>query len=267
MRVYKGTDKDMKCRGKQYEIGVEATEKRAEVCEIGIHACEYPLDVFRYYPPCDGSRYFVGDLEGIAEKREPDKVVGTKLTLNAEVGIPGFVKAAVEYIKERIDWKNAKKSNTGYYSVATNTGDRSAATNTGDYSAATNTGYRSAATNTGNYSAATNTGNRSAATNTGNRSAATNTGDRSAATNTGNRSAAEVTGKESVAIDLGIEGRAKGALGCWLVLAEWALDEKSGEWYRIAVRSAMVDGTAILENTWYMLVEGEFKNVEEGAGA
>lgn len=222
MRVYKGTDKDMKCRGKQYEIGVEATEKRAEVCEIGIHACEYPLDVFRYYPPCDGSRYFVGDLEGIAEKREPDKVVGTKLTLNAEVGIPGFVKAAVEYIKERIDWKNAKKSNTGYYSAATNTGDRSAATNTGDYSAATNTG---------------------------------------------NYSAAEVTGKESVAIDLGIEGRAKGALGCWLVLAEWALDEKSGEWYRIAVRSAMVDGTAILENTWYMLVEGEFKNVEEGAGA
>ena len=195
MRVYKGTDKDMKCRGKQYEIGVEATEERAEVCEIGIHACEYPLDVFRYYPPCDGSRYFVGDLEGIAEKREPDKVVGTKLTLNAEVGIPGFVKAAVEYIKERIDWKNAKKSNTGDYS------------------------------------------------------------------------AAEVTGKESVAIDLGIEGRAKGALGCWLVLAEWALDEKSDEWYRIAVRSAMVDGTAILENTWYMLVEGEFKKVEEGAGA
>ena len=204
MKVYKGTDKDMKCRGKQYEIGVEATEERAELCERGIHACEYPLYVFRYYPPGNGSRYFVGDLEGTAEKREPDKVVGTKLMLNAEVGIPGLVKAAVEYIKERVDRENIKESNTGDYSAATNTGDRSAA---------------------------------------------------------------EVTGKESVAIALGIEGRAKGALGCWLVLAEWALDEESGEWRRIAVRSAMVDGTAILENTWYMLVEGEFKKVEGGAGA
>ena len=197
MKVYKGTDKDMKCRGKQYEIGVEATEERAELCEIGIHACEYPLDVFCYYPPCNGSRYFVGDLEGIAETRGPDKVVGTKLKLNAEVGILGLVKAAVEYVKERVDWENAKESNTGICSAATNTGDYSAATNTGDYSAATNTGNRSAATNTGICSAATNTGYRSAATNTGYRSAATNTGNYSAATNTGDYSAATNTGDYS----------------------------------------------------------------------
>ena len=147
-------------------------------------------------------------------------------------------------------------TNTGYQSAATNTGDRSAATNTGDYSAATNTGYQSAATNTGDQSAATNTGNRSAATNTGYRSAATNTGNRSAATNTGNRSAAEVTGKESIAIVTGKDSKAKGSIGCWIVLTE------RGEWdgnvYPIKeVKAVRVDGEIIKPDTYYKLINGE----------
>ncbi len=148
-------------------------------------------------------------------------------------------------------------TNTGYRSAATNTGYQSAATNTGDQSAATNTGYRSAATNTGNQSAATNTGYQSAATNTGDQSAATNTGDRSAATNTGDQSAASVAGSESVAISLGIEGRAKGSLGCWIVLAEWEQDDE-GDWHRVAVKSHLVDGRVVLPDTWYQLRSGRF---------
>ncbi|MBO5604343.1 MAG: hypothetical protein J5915_03050, partial [Acidaminococcaceae bacterium] len=115
---------------------------------------------------------------------------------------------------------------------------------------------RSAATNTGYMSAATNTGDRSAATNTGYMSAATNTGDRSAATNTGDMSAAVVEGKESVACALGIEGKAKGALGCWLVLAEWK-EVNPCDWYRISVRSFKVDGKRIKADTYYMLRNGK----------
>ena len=153
-------------------------------------------------------------------------------------------------------------TNTGYRSAATNTGYRSAATNTGDRSAATNTGDCSAATNTGDCSAATNTGDRSAATNTGYRSAATNTGDCSAATNTGDCSAAIVKGKESVAIVTGKDSKAKGALGCWLVLTE------RGEWvgngYPIKeVKAFKVDGDKIKANTWYKLVDGEPIEVKE----
>jgi hypothetical protein len=153
-------------------------------------------------------------------------------------------------------------TNTGYQSAATNTGDRSAATNTGYQSAATNTGDRSAATNAGDRSAATNTGSRSAATNTGDRSAATNTGYYSAATNTGDRSAASVEGKESVAMAIGYESKAKGALGCWLVLAEWEQDS-NGKWHIKTVKSAMVDGKRIKPDTWYMLRNGKF--VEEAS--
>ena len=100
-----------------------------------------------------------------------------------------------------------------------------------------------------------------AATNTGNGSAATNTGDGSAATNTGYRSAAIVEGKESIAIATGIEGKAKGALGCFIVLAEWCKDGNC-EWHIKDVKPAVVDGETIKANTFYMLKDGEFTEVE-----
>ena len=245
MIVYKGTDKDMKCRGFQFELGKEYEEAEAKLCNKGFHGCEYPLDVFAHYNPA-GSRFFVADLDGVTDERESGdtKRVGTKIKLRAEIGIAGIVKAAVEYIKEKAE------------SSKNQTGDRSAATNTGDRSAATNTGNCSAATNTGNCSAATNTGDRSAATNTGNCSAATNTGNWSAATNTGNWSAATVEGKESIAIVTGIDSKASGAIGCWLVLTE--RDGWNGETYPIKeVRAVKVDGETIKPGVFYKLQNGE----------
>lgn len=211
MIVYKGTDKDMKCRGKQYTLGETATEDHAKLCAAGVHACEYPLDVFAYYEPGRGSRYFVGELDGMSDERDVDtKVVGKKLTLNAEIGIPGLAKAAVEYITERINKEKAKIAR----------GDQSAATNTGDYSAATNTGDWSAATN---------------------------------------------TGVEGFAIATGFGSKASGALGCWLVLAEWA--EKDGIWHIVDAQCRRVDGIVIKPDTFYQLKGGVFVKWKEEAEA
>lgn len=161
MIVYKGTDKDMKCRGFQFELGKEYVEEEAILCEKGFHGCEYPLDVFAHCTPSD-SRFFVADLDGVTDEREScdTKRVGTKIKLRAEIGIAGIVKAAVEYIKERAE---SSDNQTGYCSAATNTGDSSAATNTGYGSAATNTGDRSAATVEGKESIAIVTGRDSKA--------------------------------------------------------------------------------------------------------
>ena len=162
-------------------------------------------------------------------------------------------------------------TNTGDGSVATNTGDGSVATNTGHGSAATNTGARSAATNTGDWSAATNTGARSAATNTGDRSVATNTGDRSAATNTGDRSvatntgdrsAAIVSGKKSIAVATGFNGKASGALGCWIACAEWEIGN-NGIPQPIDFKAVYVDGEKIKADTYYMLKNGKFVEVKD----
>ena len=269
MKVYKGFDENLKCRDFQYEIGKEYEETNAKLCETGFHACENPIDVFGYYPPAN-SRYCDVDLKDVTDELSNDsKKCGKRIHINAEIGIKGIVDAFIKFTLDHIPSGNHTATNTGHYSAATNTGDYSAATNTGhysaatntgDYSAATNTGDRSAATNTGDRSAATNTGYQSAATNTGDYSAATNTGDYSAATNTGHRSAAIVTGDESVAIATGIYGKAKGSIGCYLVIAEWKMI--NGEWHIVDVKSTKADGAKIKADIFYRLVDGKFVEAE-----
>ena len=259
--AYKGFNQDWTCCGYQYEMG-KTYEHKGDVkaCESGFHACEYPLDAFGYYAPCE-SKFAVVKASGkISKDGDDSKIASAKITVEAEINIPEMVKKAVDWIKDKIDWDNAKETNTGDYSAATNTGDYSAATNTGDYSAATNTGDYSAATNTGNRSAATNTGFQSAATNTGFQSAATNTGNYSAATNTGNysaatntgfQSAAEVSGRHSVAIALGRNAKSKagadGAIVC-------VYRNDNGD--LIHIKASKVGENNIKADTWYMLDSG-----------
>ena len=89
-----------------------------------------------------------------------------------------------------------------------------------------------------------------------------NTGNYSASTNTGDYSKADVSGKESVAAALGIESKAKGVLGCWLVLAEWAKDENYN-WHRKDVQCFKVDGVTVKPDTWYKLKNGDLVEVSE----
>ena len=147
MKAYKGFDKDLKCRGFQYEIGKEYEEKAASLCNRGFHACEHPLDCFRYYPPAD-SRFCVVDIDDNGERHRDDtKVCGKKIKIGAEIDIKGLIHAAFEYVKERCtNGKNGadKACLTGGNSSALTGGDCSALTG-GDSSALTG-GDRSALT-------------------------------------------------------------------------------------------------------------------------
>jgi len=197
IKGFKGYDKDLKCRGFQYEIGKEYIEKSAKLCSKGFHFCLNPLDIFNYYEPAT-SRFTEVEAEDVTEETSDDsKRVSKKLKIGGEISLHNVCELGAKFILEKVDFTNAPSTNTGYRSASTNTGYRSASTNTGDCSASTNTGDCSASTNTGDCSASTNTGYRSASTNTGYRSASTNTGYRSASTNTGYRSASTNTGYRS----------------------------------------------------------------------
>ena len=240
MKGYKGFSPGLVCKGKQYTENTVFEEDTAEICESGMHFCKSPFDVWQFYPPCDEN----GNLNEFAEVEALDeddiqsdanevKFCTKKLKVGAKLKFADFVKIGVDFVLE-------KSRN----SAATNTGNRSAATNTGYRSAATNTGYRSAATNTGDMSAAT------------------NTGDRSAATNTGYMSAASVSGLESFAICTGVDSQAKGALGCFIALAEWKQGDNN-EWHVADFKAAIVDGEKIKPDTWYKLIDGEFVEQKE----
>ena len=142
MKSYKGFDQNLRCRDYQYEIGKEYEEPKAVACERGFHACEMPLEVFAYYPPST-SRYCEVEQGGELSKHDEDsKVASTKIKIGAEIGIPGLVKAQIEYVKQHCT--NDCNAEAGKPATA---GDRGAAT-AGRYGAAT-AGHYGAATSRG----------------------------------------------------------------------------------------------------------------------
>ena len=241
MKVYKATDKDMECRGFRYELGKTAeVDGDVELCKNGLHACEMPLDVLGYYAPGDGSRYFEAELEDVSGEMHSDdtKRVGKKLTLSAEIGILGLVKAQVEYVKAQCDFDNAiKKANSEKKNHAT--GESGAASATGESGAASATGWSGAASATGW------------------RGAASATGERGAASATGESGAASATGNGCVAMATGFYGRVMGEIGNAVVCVE---RKENGD--ISAILSAVVDGKTLKPGVWYTVKNGEWVEVQ-----
>jgi hypothetical protein len=203
---YKGFGPDWKCRDYQFAVG--QTYEHAgdvEACASGFHACEYPLDVLAYYPPVD-SKYAVVEQSGtLARHGGYSKVASSRISIKAEISLPGLIAAAVEYITTRCepadaahaDGKRKIASATGYSSASSATGGRSASSATGYSSASSATGYSSASSATGDRSASSATGYSSASSATGYSPASSATGDRSASSATGDSSASSATGDSS----------------------------------------------------------------------
>ena len=241
--AYKAMDKNMQCRGKQYEVGKTYHEDKADCCHAGMHACENPLDVLHYYPLMDRPRFFEVECGGNVDKSEEDsKLACTELTVKGEVNFAGLVKATVNAVFNRAKGKEPFFS--GYYSTAGSSGDYSTAGSSGDYSTAGSSGYYSTAGSSGRYSTAGSSGRHSTAG---------SSGDYSTAAATGAYCNAKADGKDSIAVVNGACGKACGALGCYLVLTEYDDDGNI-----LLAKMAKVDGAVIKENTWYTLKNGEF---------
>ncbi len=136
---FKGFEKDLTCRGFQYEVWKDYEEKDAECCSTGFHFCKNPMDVLGYYSPTDENgnerRYCAVQGSGKMDKNS-DKVACSKLHISGEIGLSGLIKAGVKFIFDRVKWED---------NAATNTGDRSAATVSGKDSIAIVTGKDSKA--------------------------------------------------------------------------------------------------------------------------
>ena len=198
---YKGFDKDLKCRGFQYEIGKEYHHPGLVKCcpndddlkagKGGLHYCKNPLDVLRYYRPSD-SRFTTVDPSGVQDEHKEDSKVATEhIKINAEIGLKGLIEAGMKFTFSKIKWGKKDTPQTH-----------------------------------------------------------------------GDSSAAQTHGDESIAVSTGIQGKASGILGNWLVLAEW--EDKDGQWAIKSVKTVKVDGDKIKPDTLYMLKDGEFVETNYG---
>ena len=115
--MYKGFDKDLKCRGYQYEEGKEYVhEGEVKACEGGFHACENPFDVFDFYSPNEFHRFC--EVEGSGKEDKQDRRSSfEKIKIVAEIGLGGLIKAGVKFCLDRVKWAG-KSSATGYKSGA-----------------------------------------------------------------------------------------------------------------------------------------------------
>ena len=281
IKSYKGFNKDMTCKGFQYEEGKEYETEKAECCETGFHACEYPLDCFSYYSPNESVFHEVEQDGELDREGSNTKVASTKIKIGASINIAGIVKASIEYTTQRAKKENGSdkdygaSSATGDYGASSATGDKGASSATGDYGASSATGDYGASSATGYKGASSATGYKGASSATGYKGASSATGDYGASSATGNCGASSATGykgassaedKDSVAVAWGYHGKAKGVIGSFLVLADWEGDEDNywtqDLWTLKGAKMVQVDGKIIKENTWYTMVNGKIKEAE-----
>jgi hypothetical protein len=239
MKGFKGFDKDLKCRDKQYAIGKEEVEETASLCNKGLHFCKNPHDVLGYYAAGDNNRFGEVEAHEVSEEKEDDsKRVAKRLIVKVEISVFQICKIAVSTFFENFGFKtkidSAGAANAGDCGAA-NAGDRGAA-NAGDYGAA----------NAGDCGAA-NAGYRGAA----------NAGYRGAA-NAGYRGAASV--KENGVAISSTNGKVKGGKGSVLVLVN-----RDDNHNVVDSAVAIVDGTTIKADTWYRLNNGKFEEIIEDA--
>ena len=234
IKGFKGFNKNLKCRDKQYAIGETFTEEKTKLCDYGLHFCENPHDIFSYYEAGDNNRFCEVEASDVSDEREDDsKRVAKTLFVKAEISVFQICKIAVSTFFENFGFK--KKIESADCNVA------------GDYGAA-NAGYRGAA-NAGDNGAA-NAGNYGAA----------NAGDNGAA-NAGYRGAANA-GDNGVAI-VSNEGKVKGGLGCILIARNIEYNFDTNRYEVTDWACAIVDGEKIKADTWYHLVDGELKEYQD----
>ena len=120
IKSYKAFDKNMQCRGFQYEVGKEY-EMNGEIkcCERGFHACKSPMEVWDHYDMLN-SRFAEVEQSGkIDEEGNSTKVCSSRIKINAELNLTDIIKVGVEWLKDitsptKVKTDIAKNDNGGY---------------------------------------------------------------------------------------------------------------------------------------------------------
>ena len=190
MKAYKGFDKNLKCRGFQYEVGKEYETENAKLCDTGFHACENPLNTLSYYKPGD-SRYCEVELDATEERGDDSKRVGKRIKIETEIGLKGLIEAGVKFVFDKCEGvtERAASGESGNAAASGRYGNAAASGRYGNAAASGCHGNAAASGENGNAAASGWYGNAAASGENGNAAASGENGNAAASGCHGNAAA------------------------------------------------------------------------------
>ena len=240
IKSYKAFDKNMQCRGFQYEVGKEyEMDGEIKCCERGFHACKSPMEVWDHYDMLN-SRFAEVDQSGkIEEEENSTKICSSRIKIKAELKLADIINIGVEWLKDitsptKVKTDIAKNDNGGYsaqigssgYSAQIgSSGDSAKIGSSGDYAQIGSSGDSAKIGSSGDYAKI------------------------------------DSTGEDSVIMCAGKGSKAKAKVGSWITLTEWEWNDEKNRYVPVCVKTEYVDGENIKADTWYQLKNGKFVEV------
>jgi len=278
--AYKGFEKDLTCRGYQYEVGkeYEMPEGSVSVCHAGFHACESPLEVLDHYfldKDCNIARYCEVEQSGALDRElGSTKVASSKIKIKAELSFADLLKIGIEWLKEKaaLGEKEGDKpllnDNGKKYAQIGSSGYSAKIGSSGHYAKIGSSGYSAQIGSSGDYAQIGSSGDSAKIGSSGYSAQIGSSGDYAQIGSSGDSAqigssgdSAQIgsSGKNAVVMCAGNNSIAKAKKGSWITLSEWK--DIDNEWVPVCVKTEKVDGERIKEDTWYRLVNGEFQEV------
>ena len=296
IKSYKAFDKNMQCRGFQYEVGKEyEMEGHIECCKSGFHACEYPWDVFDYYDMLE-SRFAEVEQSGTIDREEDTtKVCSSRIKIKAELKLADIINIGVEWLKDITSPSKVKKDgalndngdrkkqigSSGYSAQIGSSGD-SAKIGSSGYSAKIgssgyyakigssgdsakigSSGYSAQIGSSGYYAQIGSSGYYAQIGSSGDSAQIGSSGYSAKIGSSGDSAQIDSTGEDSVIMCAGRNSKTKAKIGSWITLAEWKWSNEKNRYVPVCVKTEYVDGVRIKADTWYKLENGKFVEVAE----
>ena len=260
--AYKGFNKDLTCRGFQYEVGKEYTEEEVSICNRGFHACENPFDVLNFYGDVLNNRFCEVEQSGQI-KKDNNKQVSSKIKVVAEIGFVGLFKAGVEWIKEITNPTHVieetrggndknKIGSSGYSAKIGSSGDSAQIGSSGDSAKIGSSGDSAQIGSSGDSAQIGSSGYYAQIGSSGYSAKIGSSGD---------SAQIDSAGEDSVICCAGSNSVVRAKKGSWITLSEWRFSEEKKMYVPICVKTEYVDGEKIKEDTWYKLDNGNFVEV------
>ena len=257
---YKAFDKNMQCRGFQYEVGKEYNmDGEIKCCNRGFHACESPMEVWDYYDMLS-SRYAEVEQSGKIEKEENStKVCSSRIKIKAELKLADIINIGVEWLKDITSPSKVKTDGE----LNGNGDRRKQIGSSGDSAKIGSSGYSAKIGSSGDYAKIGSSGDSAKIGSSGDSAKIGSSGDSAQIGSSGDSAKIDSTGEDSVIMCAGNSSIAKAKVGSWITLAEWKWSDEKKRDVPVCVKTEYVDGENIKADTWYQLINGKFVEVNE----